>query len=108
MKLQVGCWITINLNGRDERALVLCIKKEFLVIMLKNQYNVIINWSVIDDRIIWEYGKRFDDFMDMSEYITEKTTIQKNIKRSFSNWNWPKSFGTKEGNEKWKMKLQLV
>lgn len=79
MKLEVGRWIIIDLNERDERALVLCIKKEFLVIMLKNQYIVVFNWSVIDDRIVWENGKRFDDFMDMAEYIVEKYSYLKHL-----------------------------
>ncbi len=79
MELKVGCWITINLNERDERALVLCIKKESLVIMLKNHYIVVFNWSVIDDRIVWEYGKRFDDFMEMSEYVVEKSSYLKHF-----------------------------
>ncbi|MDD3028386.1 MAG: hypothetical protein PHI41_10130, partial [Erysipelotrichaceae bacterium] len=72
MVLQVGSSITINPNERDEHALVLCIKKEFLVIMLKRQFIVIFNWSVIDDEIVWEYGKQFVDFMEMSEYVVEK------------------------------------
>ena len=79
MKLQVGRWITILTNERDERALVLCVKEKYLVIMIENHYIVIFNWNVIDDRIVWENGKRFDDFMDMAEYIVEKSSYLKHL-----------------------------